>query len=311
MIVFSIIIPLYNKENSIEKTLESVFNQSFSDYEVIVINDGSTDKSEERVQVFSDERLRLISTENRGVSQARNLGIELANGKLIAFLDADDYWFANHLEVLYKLIHENPEAGMYASRYISKVSENKFITNTFLNIRENYSGIVPDFFYSSIVNRIALTSALAIPKIVLDKIGTFNPDIFSVEDLDLWIRIALKYPVAISNLVTVEYNAMENNSISKLNIHDKKLIDLSKFQKEEKNNKSLKAFLDVNRMDYALKFKISGNLKNAYKYYNEIGKENITLKNWLVFHLPRWIQIPLLKLKNMLHKNGIYFSIYR
>ena len=95
---FSIIIPLYNKENAIEKTLKSVFNQSFTDYEVIVINDGSTDKSKEKVYAFSDSRLRLISTENKGVSQARNLGISESKGKLIAFLDADDLLATTCLE---------------------------------------------------------------------------------------------------------------------------------------------------------------------------------------------------------------------
>lgn len=307
----SIIIPLFNKGLTISKTLNAALKQTFTDFEIIIVNDGSIDNSLQIIEAFEDNRISIFTQENKGVSVARNFGIEKSTGTYIAFLDADDIWLPNHLELLFDLIQKLPEAGIYASRYISKVSENKFLTNTFLNIHENYSGIVPDFFYSSIRNRIALTSAIAIPKVVLDKVGVFNPAIYSVEDLDLWIRIALKYPVAITNSVTVEYNAMENNSISKLNIHDKKLIDLSKFLKEEQNNKSLKAFLDVNRMDYALKFKISGDLIKAYKYYDEIGKENITLKNWLVFHLPRWVQIPLLRLKKILHKNGIDFSVYR
>ncbi|WP_276974283.1 glycosyltransferase family A protein, partial [Flavobacterium filum] len=114
---YSIIIPLYNKEKAIEKTLKSVFQQSFTDYEVLVINDGSTDKSEEKVKRFSDERLRLISTENRGVSQARNLGISESKGKLVAFLDADDYWFPNHLQSVFQLYQNFPEAGLLATNY--------------------------------------------------------------------------------------------------------------------------------------------------------------------------------------------------
>ena len=311
MSFFSVIISVYNKSKTIQDTLQSALNQTFIDFEIIIIDDGSKDESASVIATFNDARINYFYQENAGVSVARNSGIKKSAGKIIAFLDADDHWYPNHLQVLHDLIQQNPDAGIYASRYISKVAENKFLKNHFLNLAENYGGIVPDFFHSSLINRIALTSAVAIPKTVLDEIGVFNPEIFSVEDLDLWIRIALKYPVAITNTVTVEYNAMDNNSISKLDIHDKKLIDLSKFKKAEDSNKSLKAFLDVNRMDYALKFKISGNLKSSKEYYNAIAKENITLKNWLVYHMPRWIQLPLLKFKKKLLKNGVDFSVYR
>ena len=308
---FSIVIPLYNKAIYIENTLKNVLNQTFKDYEIIIINDGSTDNSEIKVLEFNDSRIQLFNQKNQGASVARNLGIEKANSDYIAFLDADDYWFPNHLETLKKLINDFPQAGLYASRYIFKVSEKKKILNSFLGITENFSGIVPDFFYSSLVNRIALTSAVVVPKRVFDKTGFFNIDISSGQDLDLWIRIAVLFPVAITGNITVEYNAMDNSSLSNKNIHDKKLIDFSIFQKEEATHKTLKAFLDVNRMDYALKFKINGNKKAADQYYNAISKKNITLKNWIIFHLPRWVQIPLLKIKKRLHRKGIVFSVYR
>lgn len=308
---FSIIIPLYNKESFIENTLKSIFSQTFTDYEIIVVNDGSTDKSEAIVLKFSDKRIRFYNQKNQGVSSARNFGIKKSKGDFIAFLDADDYWFPHHLETLQKLIKDCPQAGLYASRYISKVSEKKFITNSFLNIRENFSGIIPDFFYSSLVSRIALTSAVVVPKTVFDKTGFFNTSITSGQDLDLWIRVAILFPVAITGNITVEYNAMDNSSLSKKNIRDKKLIDFSVFQEEAETHTTLKAFLDVNRMDYALKFKISGNRTEANQYYNAISKKNITLKNWMIFHLPRWIQIPLLKIKKRLYRKGIRFSVYR
>ncbi|WP_163399996.1 glycosyltransferase family 2 protein [Flavobacterium fluviatile] len=308
---FSIIIPLYNKESFIENTLKSIFSQTFTDYEIIVVNDGSTDNSEKIVLAFNDNRIRFYSQNNQGVSAARNVGIKKSKGDFIAFLDADDYWYPNHLEILEKLIKDYPYAGLYASRYISKVSEKKFVTNSFLNIDENFSGIVPDFFYSSLVSRIALTSAVIVPKAVFDKTGFFNTSITSGQDLDLWIRIALLFPVAVARNITVEYNAMDSGSLSKKNIRDKKLIDFSVFQKEEATHPTLNAFLDVNRMDYALKFKISGNRTEADQYYNAISKKNITLKNWIIFHLPRWIQIPLLKIKKRLYRKGITFSVYR
>ena len=308
---FSIVIPLFNKEDFIEKTLKSILTQSFEDYEIIIINDGSTDKSEEIVLQFNNSRIKYFYKKNEGVSVARNYGIEQSKGNYVAFLDADDLWFPDHLKVLNKLIQNFPNAGLYASRYITRVAEGKYITNKFLKIPKNFAGIVPDFFYSSLVNRIALTSAVTIPKYILNKTGCFDPNISSGQDLDLWIKIALSFPVAISDSVTVEYNTTDQNSLSKINITDKKLIDFSQFNDKEKNNNSLKSFIDVHRMDYALKSKISGDLTKAKEYYKSIGKENITLKNWIVFHLPTWIQIPLLRLKKKLHKNGIEFSVYR
>src|SRR5699024_6424946 len=98
--MFSIVIPLYNKELSITNTLQSVLNQTFTDFEVVIVNDGSTDNSVEKVEAFNDPRIRLIHQANAGVSAARNKGIEEANYDWISFLDADDLWMENHLSIL-------------------------------------------------------------------------------------------------------------------------------------------------------------------------------------------------------------------
>ena len=100
MIKFSIVIPLYNKENYIEKTLQSVFNQSYSNYEVIIVNDGSTDKSIDVVNQFSNKNIKIINQTNQGASSARNRGIAEASNQWIALLDADDIWLKNHLKEL-------------------------------------------------------------------------------------------------------------------------------------------------------------------------------------------------------------------
>ena len=94
---FSIVIPLYNKQDCIRQALDCVFNQSFQDFEVIVVDDGSTDRGAEIVREYKDERLRLVSQKNSGVSAARNAGIAAAHNSWIAFLDADDIWTHLHL----------------------------------------------------------------------------------------------------------------------------------------------------------------------------------------------------------------------
>ena len=112
MPLFSIVIPVYNKHKHIAATLRSVFAQTFADFEVIVINDGSTDDSESEVLQFDDSRLVYVKTENRGVSQARNLGIEKATGDYIAFLDADDAWHPRKLEIQVTWMEAHPEITM-------------------------------------------------------------------------------------------------------------------------------------------------------------------------------------------------------
>src|SRR5690554_4366466 len=138
--MFSIIIPLYNKENSVFETLNSVFNQSFSEFEVILVNDGSSDNSLKVVQKFMDPRLKVYSKENGGVSDARNYGISKAENEYIAFLDADDFWESFYLEKMRELIHRYPDCGMYNSAYRmninSKIVELDF--NVPLGVIENY-----------------------------------------------------------------------------------------------------------------------------------------------------------------------------
>ena len=101
--MISVVIPLYNKEKSIASTLRTVLNQTFSDYEIVIVNDGSTDGSVEEIEKVQDDRIRLVHQPNAGVSAARNRGIEEAKGELNAFLDADDEWKPDYLATQYHL----------------------------------------------------------------------------------------------------------------------------------------------------------------------------------------------------------------
>lgn len=310
---FSIIVPLYNKENAIEKTLNSVFNQSFNDYEILIINDGSTDTSEQKVNAFSDERLRLISTENKGVSQARNLGISESKGKLVAFLDADDYWFPNHLESLYQLHKNFAEAGLLATNYQFYYSDKKIVQPVFDDIpSEKWSGIVTDFFKSSMKFRLAWTSAVAVKKDAFKTVGHFDETITlgAGEDTDMWIRIALKYPVAFDNELSAGYNMSAQNKISFIDTSKRNFARLDKFYQEEKENPSLKKFLDLYRIVYALKHKLAGDINNFKFYYSEIELKNCSLKNRLLLNTPYYILKRLFIFGRMLISNKAYFYFY-
>jgi len=311
MAVFSVIIALFNKQEHIGKTLESIFCQTFTDFEVIVIDDGSTDGSAAVVKTFTDPRLTYRKINNSGVSFARNEAIRLAAGKLLAFIDADDHWEPNHLHVLYDLHLNNPTAGLLASRYIVKMSDRSFIHPTFKNVPDSYSGLVSDFFGSSLTNRIACASAVAVPREVFDVVGNFNTKLTRTEDTELWLRIALQYPVAISNKCTARYNYDLPVSLSKTQVRNSVIMDFNEYTAQELVNPGLKAFLDIYRIEYALKFRLEGDLQNSKKLYEQAAPENINPKVKLLFAMPASVLRKLLHFKHWLHKQGIVLSVYR
>lgn len=308
---FSVITPLYNKQGYIAATLGSALAQTFTDFEIIIVNDGSTDNSEAVVNTFTDARIIYIKTKNKGVSSARNTGIEKATGKVIAFLDADDIWDPSHLEVMYGLYASYPEAGLLASRYTIKIGNGKFLKPYFLNVPNDYRGIVQDHFGASLTYRVAVTSAVAVPKYVLNEIGNFNINVTHPEDTELWIRIGIKYPLAISNVYTMLYTFDLPQSWSRHKMKGRKIMDFNQFLQEESTNAGLKAFVDIYRLEYALKYRVEGDLGNSEKLYKQADTRNISFKTKILFMTPPFILWPLFQFKQWLHTKGISFNIHR
>jgi len=214
--MFSIVIPLYNKESEIQKTLNSVFNQTFQEFEIIIVNDGSTDRSENVVNKFTDKRIKLINQNNSGVSEARNRGVREAKNDWIAFLDADDLWQPNHLSVLKKSILNNPGYFSFCTSYIRTGQEiPKYKQMTTVVIQDYYEEalIKGHFFWTSVV---------CVHKKVFKKVGVFNTLLSRGEDLDLWCRIADDYKIVKANIVTAEYVLTSNNKLTKSS-HSSKL----------------------------------------------------------------------------------------
>ncbi len=203
--MFSIIIPLYNKENSISKTLTTVLNQTFKKFEVLIIDDGSKDQSLSRVRMFSDFRIKVYTKANGGVSDARNYGIERASYNYIAFLDADDGWDNNYLEEMEKLITKYPECGMYNCAY-RRVKSNRIYSES-PNIPD---GVIQDYFKTTLTlnDMISWTSATIIKKEVFDSVGKFPVGMVSGEDCYMWCKVAIKYPVAFTQKIMSTYNMM-------------------------------------------------------------------------------------------------------
>ncbi|AKB39127.1 glycosyltransferase family 2 protein [Methanosarcina mazei] len=217
MPLVSVVIPLYNKEPHIGQALNSVLNQTFQEFEVIIIDDGSTDKSAEIVKNFTDSRIRLIQQENAGVSAARNRGIEEAKADLVAFLDADDEWTPSFLATILGLRNKYPEAGAYATAYINCYHDEKFIKPRYHFIPESpWEGLLPNYFRSvAFGDMLVSTSAVCIPKDKLLEFGGFLEGVWRWEDSDLWGKIALRYPIAFNSKNESIYHKESINRASK------------------------------------------------------------------------------------------------
>ncbi|MDD3595651.1 glycosyltransferase family 2 protein [Sulfuricurvum sp.] len=197
--MISIVIPLYNKEADIASTLKSVLAQTYQDFEIIVIDDGSTDNSTTEVKKFNDSRIRLISQFNAGVSAARNRGIEEAQFNYIAFLDADDEWLPEYLSVIYSLITKYPNCNVYATSYtIQNNSSSTMVQLQGLSF-SSPDGILDNYFSVATKNLPPLwTSAVCAKKESLQNIGGFPIGIKSGEDLLTWAKLSIHNGIAYS-----------------------------------------------------------------------------------------------------------------
>lgn len=205
--MFSIIIPLYNKEGSIAQALDSVMAQECQDFEVIVVDDGSTDGGAAVVENYGDPRIRLVRQENAGVSAARNRGIEEARGEYVAFLDADDVWIPGFLSEIEVLQKEFPQCRAQATNYI--FNSNGVKSPTILRkvpFCEERGVLVNYFEVASCSHPPVWTSAVCIERRLLLEIGGFPVGIKSGEDLLTWARVAVRTDWAYSMRAMAQFN---------------------------------------------------------------------------------------------------------
>jgi glycosyltransferase involved in cell wall biosynthesis len=172
----SVVIPLYNKAPYIERAIRSVLVQTVAPDEIIVVDDGSTDGGGDLVEAIQNPLIKLVRQENRGVSVARNRGIELAQGELIAFLDADDAWEPQYLEEIYALRRRFPEAGAYATavELVDRQGKSPKAPCTPFQLPADGQGLM-EFFVEGALDTGMFTPAVAAPKAVLLEVGGFNP----------------------------------------------------------------------------------------------------------------------------------------
>jgi glycosyltransferase involved in cell wall biosynthesis len=206
----SVIIPVYNAEETIKETLKSVLSQTFSQFEIIVINDGSQDKTLEIVSRILDPRLKVLSYPNAGVSVSRNRGISQAAGEYVSFLDADDLWTPDKLETQLKALQANPQAAV-AYSWTDWIDESGQFLRSGGHITVNgdvYAKLLLRDFVESGSNPLIRRQALT-------EVGGFDESLNLAADWDMWLRLAARYEfVAVPSsqiLYRVSPNSMSSN----------------------------------------------------------------------------------------------------
>ena len=305
--MFSVIIPLYNKAAYIERAIQSVLSQTFQEFELIVVDDGSTDNPFVQLSVISQQlsvdapeiykKVRVIQQQNRGVSTARNNGVKLAKYDYIAFLDADDSWEPTYLEEMKGLIATYPNAGIYGSSYFIVKNGKKRIAP--IGVEKNFDRGLINYcqVYSKTLCMPLWTGATIIRKSIFDLENGFNPRLKLGEDFDLWIRVAIKHSVAFLNKPLANYNqdveevfrGVVQNKIYIPETHF--IFNLDYLSEYELTNSDLKELLDLLRVYTLERYR----LKQAYTTLvkKEIDKVDFSQQRLMV-KLLYFLPVPLL-----------------
>lgn len=293
---FSVIIPLYNKGPYVAKAVKSVLAQTFKDYEIVIMDDGSHDDSYDIASRAVEGRINchIHRQQNAGVSTARNKAVALSHGDYLCFLDADDWWEPTFLEEMSKLIKEYPEAGIYGTNY-TIVNESKHKT------RVAEIGVEPTFkigyinycqVYAKSLAMPLCTDSVCIPRTVFNEMKGFQKGIKLGEDFLLWIKIALKYQVAFLNKPLAYYNQdveEANRGVFRKGYDPDTFMTFhfDQFEEEESKNRDLKVLLDRLRVYSLMRFRFANAHRNRVnREIEKVDFSNVDRKYWYFYKLP-------------------------
>jgi len=273
--MFSVVIPLYNKALRVKNTIQSVLDQTYEDFEIIIVNDGSTDKSLDIVKSIEDPRIRIIDKPNGGVSSARNRGIKEAKYEWICFLDADDLWSSNHLAEYYRVICKKKQINWIISSYRKVYNKKKNI-----EIIHKKSGHLDNVFDELLLGLSIHTSTVCLRK----KLFVTYPDLLfteginRTEDREVWYKLCCvdSSPYYISSVLS-EYNLCDLSSLTK-NINESQKDDFltlcsrvenfGPFQNLDViNSRKMISFINYHTLVSIRSMYIKYGLKPSYKPY--------------------------------------------
>lgn len=313
--MLSIIIPLYNKEKYVAKTIQSILSQTFQEFEIVIVDDGSTDQSVNEIKKINDDRIRIISQQNAGVSAARNRGIGEVKYDLIAFLDADDLWEKDFLETIMNLQIKYPTCSIFAVNYQVLSNDGKMKTPLINGLPKDFKdGILQDYFeIASKSDPIICSISLAMKKQALESIGGFPIGIRAGEDLLTWARLAARYDIAYS----IEPKAVFNRLEEGINVapripdeHDKVGQELRKLLTNEDQSrlnglKDYIAYWHKIRMAIFIRLGKSKEAKREFYKMSEFTQKNLKFFIYaLLIYSPAWM-------RKFLNLSLLQLNVYR
>lgn len=305
---FSIVIPLYNKEKYIAKTLQSVLQQTFQGFEVIVVDDYSQDNSIGEVKKINDSRIRIISHSiNLGLSASRNTGIDASKHNYIAFLDADDLWDDTFLDSMAKLIKSYPNEKVFAAHYREKYGDKTFVPN--LNLPKNtYKNqiLIDDFFKNNIGRLIITQSGLVVHKEVFLRVGYYDPNVTFAEDIDFYIRCFKSFSLAylytpLHSRVVISGSMAHGLTSSKRHPNLDKYLHISE---------NLDKFIYFNYYCMYRRMKNERALSEMRHYRKKLKLETLSFIQILFIITPIPLYHLLISFKRFLLQKGVHISSY-
>lgn len=302
--------PLYNKAPNVRKAVESVVGQTYRDWELIVVDDGSTDGGGDIVTSIADPRIRLVRQENAGVSAARNRGVVLSgeaafSSPYICFLDADDWWEPTFLEEMAALIERHPDAGIYGTSYwIVKNGRKRLapigVDEGFSEGRINYCKV-----YARTLCMPLTSITVCIPRRVFDETGGFPLGITLGEDFLLWLRIAINHKTVLLNKPLANYNQdvdVAHRGTHHLHPPERHMLwQLGEYEPLEKSNPDYKQLIDNLRTYSLMNYLLDRRYRDAAR--TELAKVDWSLQPAKTRRLYRW-PVWMLHLRLFIMKTG-------
>lgn len=287
--MFSVVMPAYNAEKFIELSIKSILGQTYKDFEILVIDDGSKDNTKAVVNSFNDKRIKYIYQENSGVSVARNTGITNATGDYVCFLDSDDEWRENHLEELNTLMEQFTNYNVYITGYDLTLNDGTLIHKS----QEILKSFPDERFVSKdayeIMNKNGYfihTNTVCCKREVFEKVGLFVQGVKNGEDDDMWMRLFAYYDIVISKTATTVYNRANAGATSQRtavfdNIFCKRIDGiLNSSEVPSYRKESLLIWKEENKLSRSRQYILIGKKSEAIKLFKDIEFKKIKKKRY-------------------------------